>query len=128
MDLGLRGRVAVVTGASQGIGREIALQLAAEGADLVLCARRQDALDAVAEQGQARGVNALVVAGDVTDSATATQVMSAATRRFGRVDVLVNNAGKGTALLSTRCPGRTGKTRSSSTSSASCVSRRRACR
>ena len=84
MDLGLRGRVAVVTGASQGIGREIALQLAAEGADLVLCARRQDALDAVAEQGQARGVNA-----------TATQVMSAATRRFGRVDVVVNNAGKG---------------------------------
>jgi 3-oxoacyl-[acyl-carrier protein] reductase len=98
MDLGLRGRVAVVTGASQGIGREIALHLAAEGADLVLCARRQDALDGVAEEAHASDVKTLVVAADVTNPSTAADVRNAATERFGRLDILVNNAGKGHSI------------------------------
>ena len=84
----LNGAVAVVTGASRGIGRAIAEALAARGAKLVLNARSADALRDVVPGAEA-------VAGDVGDEATAGALVAAAVRRFGRLDLLVNNAGVG---------------------------------
>jgi 3-oxoacyl-[acyl-carrier protein] reductase len=95
MDLGLTGRVAIVTGGSQGIGREIALTLAGEGANLVLCARRREPLDATAADVEARGVQAATVQADVATQDGAAAVVAAAHERFDHVDILVNNAGKG---------------------------------
>lgn len=92
MDLGLTGRACVVTGASQGIGREIALRLAAEGADVLVVARREDALGAVAQAASGPGRVVPCVA-DVTDPAAPARVLDAAHDAFGTVDVLVNNAG-----------------------------------
>lgn len=94
MDLGLTGRVALVTGASAGIGHAVAAALAAEGASLVVCAREPDRLAAAAaELGQQRGVEVVPVACDVTHPDSAPRLLSAAEHAFGRVDVLVNNAG-----------------------------------
>jgi len=95
MDLLLQDRVAIVTGASQGIGRSIALTLAAEGADLVLVARRRPGLDAVAAEIAALGRRAEVVPADVTATGAADDVVTATLERFSHVDILVNNAGKG---------------------------------
>lgn len=89
MDLGLTGRVAVVTAASKGLGRATAQALAAEGAKLVLNARNAGALDELA----ATLPEALVVAGDITDPALPGQLVEAALERWGRVDVVVGNAG-----------------------------------
>ena len=91
----LAGKVAVVTGASKGIGREIALELADEGADLVVNARGRDALEAVAGELRARGRRVEVVVADVATRAGTTAIIDAARGRFQRVDVLVNNAGRG---------------------------------
>jgi 3-oxoacyl-[acyl-carrier protein] reductase len=95
MDLGLAGRVAVVTGGSQGIGREIALTLAAEGANLVLCARRHQPLNETARDVVASGREAVAIAADVATPEGTAAVLAAALEQFGRVDILVNNAGKG---------------------------------
>jgi len=89
MDLGLTGRVAVVTAASKGLGRATALALAAEGAKVVLNARDAAALDKVAAQID----EALVVPGDITDPALPARLVDAAVERWGRVDVVVANAG-----------------------------------
>jgi NAD(P)-dependent dehydrogenase (short-subunit alcohol dehydrogenase family) len=89
----LRDRVAIVTGASQGIGRAIAVELARVGAHVAACGRRRPALEAVAEAVRAEGGRALALAFDVSD---ARQVDDAVTRTldaFGRIDLLVNNAG-----------------------------------
>ncbi len=94
MDLGLAGRVAIVGGASQGIGLAIASALAAEGARLVIWARRNPALDEAAERVRAAtGADILTVLGDVREAADHEKVVRAAMGRFGRVDVLVNNDG-----------------------------------
>ena len=90
MDLGLAGRVAVVTAASKGLGRATALAFAAEGAKLVLNARDAAALQIVADQC---GDDALVVAGDITDPALPARLVAAAVDRWGRVDVVVANGG-----------------------------------
>jgi 3-oxoacyl-[acyl-carrier protein] reductase len=89
MDLGLAGRVAVVTAASKGLGRATALALAAEGAKVVLNARDAAALDKVAEQIP----DALIVPGDITDAQLPALLVQAAVDRWGRVDVVVANAG-----------------------------------
>jgi 3-oxoacyl-[acyl-carrier protein] reductase len=90
VDLGLHGRAAIVTGASRGIGRHIALGLAAEGCQVLLCARDAVALEAVADETGGAGV-AFVV--DVTQPAAATVIVEACEASFGRVDIVVNNAG-----------------------------------
>ncbi len=95
MEIELSGRVAIVTGASRGIGRAIALDLATAGADLVVCARGREALEVVAEEIRNRGRAVEVVAADVATAPGAEHVLAQARTRFGRIDVLVNNAGKG---------------------------------
>jgi len=89
----IKDKVAVVTGASRGIGRSIALALAAEGAKVVASARNAAELDKlVAEIGE-RGGDATAVAGDVAVTADAEALIEAAVAAYGRVDILVNNAG-----------------------------------
>jgi 3-oxoacyl-[acyl-carrier protein] reductase len=94
VDLGLRGKVALVAGSSQGLGRAIAEELAAEGAALTLCARGQAALEAARSEIAARsGIRITAVAADVAKSDEARRVAEAAIREHGRVDILVTNAG-----------------------------------
>jgi 3-oxoacyl-[acyl-carrier protein] reductase len=95
MDVALPGRVAIVTGASKGIGRAIALELAAAGADLVVNARGRDALEALAGEIRRHGRRVEVVPADVATPEGASRVVEHARASFGRIDVLVNNAGKG---------------------------------
>jgi len=98
----LDGKVAVVTGASSGLGVTFAKALAEAGADLALGARREDRLaDAVATV-EALGRNAIAVRTDVTSPVDCQALVNAAMEAFGRVDVLVNNAGVGTAVPATR--------------------------
>ena len=94
MDLGLKGKVAVVAGSSQGLGRVIADAIGAEGADLVINSRSLEKLEGVrAEIVEATGANVEVVASDLTDPAGADALMGAAVEAFGRVDILVTNTG-----------------------------------
>jgi 3-oxoacyl-[acyl-carrier protein] reductase len=86
-------KVAVVTGASRGIGRSIALALAAQGATIVAVDMDQSSTDAVVAELQAAGAKALAVVGNVTVSADVERMIEAAVAAFGRVDILVNNAG-----------------------------------
>lgn len=89
----LLGRIIVVTGASSGVGRGVALALAQRGANLVLAARRTEALEALAVEVQALGVAALVVPTDVADVAQMNALAEQAEQRFGRIDGWINNAG-----------------------------------
>ena len=93
MDLELEGKVAVVTGASRGIGLAIARSLAAEGAKLALCARGGDALGAVAEDLVGSGVDVHHQAVDLAEPDGADGFLQGVVDRYGRIDVLVNNVG-----------------------------------
>src|SRR6266511_669918 len=93
MDLRLRGKVVMVSGASRGIGRAIALGLAAEGCRLSLCARGKEGLDQVAQEAQGRGAEVLALAGDVTSESDARRWVEETQNRFDQVDILVNNVG-----------------------------------
>jgi NAD(P)-dependent dehydrogenase (short-subunit alcohol dehydrogenase family) len=98
----LENKHALVVGASSGIGRGIALRLAAEGANVVVVARREDAGNAVVEEIKAAGGNALYVAADVTDSESVRVLVETATHTFGPIQVAVNNAGiEGTPFVAT---------------------------
>jgi 3-oxoacyl-[acyl-carrier protein] reductase len=96
MDLGLRGKAALVTGASRGIGRGIAVELAREGCRVALCARGRTALDEAAAEVRGRGAEAVSVVADVTTESGIREVVDAALAAFGRIDVLVNNVGGST--------------------------------
>src|ERR1700738_2276540 len=98
MDLGLRGRVAIVTGSSRGIGRAIASSLADEGARVVLNARGTAALQAAAGRLGGRGADGLAAAADVTSPEGCQHIFDRTLERFGQVDILVNNAGGGAAV------------------------------
>jgi NAD(P)-dependent dehydrogenase (short-subunit alcohol dehydrogenase family) len=88
----LAGKVAVITGASRGLGRAMALAFAREGADLVLCARGQTELKQVADEARGRGSNVLAVTADMGLTRDVERLVVLALERFDRVDVLVNNA------------------------------------
>jgi 3-oxoacyl-[acyl-carrier protein] reductase len=93
LDLGLVGKVALVTGASRGIGRSIALALGREGCCLAVCARGQEDLDAVARELASSGVDARAIVADVSKSEGARAAVESTLSAFGRVDLLVNNVG-----------------------------------
>ncbi|MCA0975575.1 SDR family oxidoreductase [Halomonas denitrificans] len=89
----IKGKVIVITGASSGNGEAAARHLAERGAVVVLGARRQARIDALAKELTAAGHQALAVAADVTDKAQVTRLVDAAVEHFGKLDVLINNAG-----------------------------------
>lgn len=89
----LKDKVAIITGASSGIGRATAMLLAAEGASVILNARGSKALEDVVDAIRREGGTALAVAGDVSLDETHAKLVSAATNRFGRLDIAINNAG-----------------------------------
>jgi NAD(P)-dependent dehydrogenase (short-subunit alcohol dehydrogenase family) len=98
MDLGLNGKVAVVTGGSEGIGKAAALSQAAEGAKVVICARRGEVLEqAATEIRAATGGQVLAVPTDVTQPDQVKNLFEQTIAAFGRVDILVNNAGTSSA-------------------------------
>jgi len=89
----MRNRVVVITGASRGIGAELARQLAAKGARLVLAARGAEELEAVAKECREKGTAVITVRADVAEPRDCQAVISGAVLGFGAIDVLVNNAG-----------------------------------
>jgi NAD(P)-dependent dehydrogenase (short-subunit alcohol dehydrogenase family) len=89
----LEGKVTLVTGASQGLGRALALAFAREGASIVINSRSEESIRPVAGEAEALGVEVVALAADVSVSRDAEGLVGAAVERFGRVDVLVNNAG-----------------------------------
>jgi len=91
----LSGKVAIVTGASAGIGKASALALAAEGAQLVLTARRKERLEELATAIDALGTKTLIVVGDAREEESAKQAVKIAMETAGRIDILINNAGMG---------------------------------
>ena len=91
----LEGKVALITGASAGIGQACARALAGEGAQLVLTARRKERLDALKKEAESLGTVAVSVAGDAREEQTAIETVKAAVDAYGRLDILVNNAGAG---------------------------------
>jgi 3-oxoacyl-[acyl-carrier protein] reductase len=93
MELGLRGQVALVTGASRGIGRAIAQALAQEGCHLALAARSRDALEQAAEELRQHQVQVLPVSADLTIADDCKRLVEQIMQHFGRIDVLVLNAG-----------------------------------
>ena len=94
MDLGLRGKVALVAGSSRGLGRAVAEELAREGCALVLCSRDEDAIGSVAREiASDMGGDALAVQANLTDPADIERLLRTTQDRFGRVDVLVTNTG-----------------------------------
>ena len=98
----LDGRTAIVTGASSGLGVDFAIALAEAGADVVLAARRAGRLEETRKAVEAAGRRALAVGTDVTVPDDCRRLVQAATEAFGQVNILVNNAGVGTAVPATR--------------------------
>ena len=90
----LSGKTAIVTGAGRGIGRVIAIGLAESGANVVLCSRTQAEIDAVADEIRNKGGKALSIATDLTVHEQLENLVDAAVKEFGRVDILVNNAAR----------------------------------
>lgn len=95
MDYGLKGRSALVTGGSHGIGLATARLLAAEGCNVAICSRSEDRLRKATAELEAYGVRALAVAADLLDGAAADHVMDVVEREWGGVEILVNNVGGG---------------------------------
>jgi NAD(P)-dependent dehydrogenase (short-subunit alcohol dehydrogenase family) len=93
MELGLKGKVAIITGGTEGIGKAAALKFAQEGAKVAISARRKDVLEKAAAEIGKTGAEVLAVAADMSKSADIERFMRAVVERFGRIDILVNNAG-----------------------------------
>ena len=93
MDLGLNGKVALITGGSRGLGRESALSLAREGANVAICGRTQDTLDDTAKEIKGLGGVCMGVVADVSDTSSVESLHTAVAEALGPIDILVNNAG-----------------------------------
>ena len=94
MNLGLNSKVALVAAASRGLGRAVAEELAAEGASVVICSRKQETIERIANEiGEARGAIVVGLAADVSNPDDVTRLVQSAIERFGRVDILVTNSG-----------------------------------
>jgi len=93
MDLGLRGRIALAAASSEGIGRAVAEALAAEGADLVICSRREEPLEQARKELEAHGGRVLAIQANLTDPEGVRTVVEGAYQAYGRVDILVTNTG-----------------------------------
>jgi len=94
MELQLKGKTALITGGSEGIGKGIAMGLAKEGVDVAICARRPDPLEAAAQEIQdATGVKVVALPCDLTDNDQARKFVEDGAKELGRVDIMVNNAG-----------------------------------
>src|SRR5437660_4967686 len=98
----LDGKVAIVTGASSGLGVAFATGLAEAGADVAICARRVEKLQRTREQVEALGRRCIAVPADVANPDDCNRVVAEAVEQLGKVDVLINNAGVGTAVPATR--------------------------
>jgi NAD(P)-dependent dehydrogenase (short-subunit alcohol dehydrogenase family) len=96
----LRGKVVMITGASRGLGRALAQAYAKEGARLIINSRSEESIHPVAEEAESSGAEVLALAADVSRGAEVQKLVNTAIQRFGRIDVLVNNAG----LLGPRVP------------------------
>jgi 3-oxoacyl-[acyl-carrier protein] reductase len=98
MDLGLKGKVALITGASKGIGLETAIHLANEGADVAICARNGENLKAAATHiFKKTGVKVLHIEADITIEEDCKRVVTETSEHFGRLDIVINNAGTSSA-------------------------------
>ncbi len=93
MEFGLKGKVAIVTGGTEGIGKATALTLAREGAKVAICARGQPLLDAVAAEITKAGGEVLALSADMSKATDVERFINAVVKRFGGIDILVNNAG-----------------------------------
>jgi 3-oxoacyl-[acyl-carrier protein] reductase len=93
MDMGLKGKVVVITGASQGIGKTCAQALAREGCSVVICARRKEALEKAVEEIKTEGTEVLGVQADVAKAEDIANLVAKTIEKFGHIDILVNNAG-----------------------------------
>ncbi|MGZ8267971.1 MAG: SDR family NAD(P)-dependent oxidoreductase, partial [Burkholderiales bacterium] len=93
MELGLKGKVAAVTGGSEGIGRATVLRLVQEGARVALCARRADILNAFADELRKLDGDVLPIVADAAKPGDMERFIEETVRKYGRVDILVNNAG-----------------------------------
>ena len=95
MNKKLSGKVAIITGASAGIGRASAIELGREGASLVLTARRKERLDDLANKVRDLGGKAVIVIGDARDEGCAKEAVVTGLNEFGKIDILINNVGVG---------------------------------
>jgi 3-oxoacyl-[acyl-carrier protein] reductase len=99
MDLGLLGKVAAITGGSEGIGRATAFRFCEEGVRVAICAQREGVLQTTAKEiASATGGEVLAVCADVTTAANCARFIQQTVERFGRLDILVNNAGRSSAM------------------------------
>lgn len=93
MDLGLKGKIAFVAASSQGLGRSAALELAKEGAAIIICGRNKQSLDSTHAEIKALGVRVLSLVGDITNASDNQRMIDATLKEFGKVDILVTNTG-----------------------------------
>ena len=93
MDLGIKGRVAIVTGGSRGLGRMSALALAREGVNVAICGRTQATLDKTVGELKSLGVSSTGIVADISEPSSAQNVYDGTVDELGQVDILVNNVG-----------------------------------
>ena len=121
MDLGLKGKVAIITGASKGLGRAIAEEFAKEGVGVSICARGKEDLEKAAARLRQHDVSVVAALADVTKTDDVQHVIDETIKQLGRIDVLVNNAGvPGSGIWSTPQT-KTGATASRSTCTVRCA-------